>query len=551
MYKALYRKYRPTNFEEVCGQEVVIKSFENAINNNLLSHAYLFSGPRGTGKTSVAKIIGKTVNCLNRKGILPCNKCVNCTQFNNGETNDIIEIDAASNNGVDEIRELKSKVNLVPSSGFYKIYIIDEVHMLTTGAFNALLKTLEEPPKHVIFILATTDPHKVPSTILSRCQRFEFKKIPVLKIKSRLKEIAIKENIDVDDEALEEISRLSDGGLRDAISLFDQSIAYSNEKITIEDIHEMNGTISQKDLKEIICSILDKDILSVLNKFDSYNEKGKNLVKLTEEILLFLRNLLILKTVPNYFENKEDIKEIYESLKSKIEIDELLKIINEFNETINKMRISNNPKLIFELAIIKLTRLQKTTTNEILPLNQEKKQPINIEETNKLKPITTEKLYIKNEKLLEKLKLLKKIRINNTLACFQKKELLLLRNNFEEFRSYILDSIYNEIASAIVDGNIKAASDESLILVFKNECLANLCNENLILVEELFEKIYQKKYKVISLSEEEWTPIRDSFNHKTKKFELMEENLDIYKELNKGKNKDSIEEVFSDIIEYE
>lgn len=551
MYKALYRKYRPTNFEEVCGQEVVIKSFENAINNNLLSHAYLFSGPRGTGKTSVAKIIGKTINCSSRNGILPCNKCVNCTQFNNNETNDIIEIDAASNNGVDEIRELKSKVNLVPSSGNYKIYIIDEVHMLTTGAFNALLKTLEEPPKHVIFILATTDPHKVPSTILSRCQRFEFKKIPVTKIKNRLKEIALKENIQVEDEALEEISRLSDGGLRDAISLFDQSIAYSNEKITIDDIHEMNGTISQKDLKEIICNILDKDILSVLNKFDIYNDKGKNLVKLTEEMLLFLRNLLLIKTVPSYFENKEEVKEIYENLKNKIEIEDLLKIINEFNDTINKMKISNNPKLIFELTIIKLTRLEKSKQNEFSPLIMEKKQSIQVEENNKLRPISTEKSYEKNEKLLEKINILKKIRINNTLAHFQKKELLSLRNNFEEFRSYILDSIYNEIASSIIDGNIKAASNDSLILVFKNECLANLCNENLILVEELFEKIYTKKYKVISLSEEEWLPVRDSFNHKTQKFEPMEENIDIYIELKKGENKDSIEEVFSDIIEYE
>ena len=551
MYKALYRKYRPTDFESVCGQEVIIKSFENAINNNLLSHAYLFSGPRGTGKTTVAKIIGKTINCLNRNGITPCNKCVNCTQFNNKETNDIIEIDAASNNGVDEIRELKSKVNLVPSSGNYKVYIIDEVHMLTVGAFNALLKTLEEPPKHVIFILATTDPHKVPSTILSRCQRFDFKKIPVTKIKDRLRYIANEEKINVDDDALEEIARLSDGGLRDAISLFDQSIAYSDDKITIDDIHEMNGTVSQYDLEEIINNILDKNILEIFNKFDEYNEKGKNLIKLTEEMLLFLRNILLYKTVPNYFKDKNDLLNIYASLSNSVSVDELLNIINEFNEAINKMKISNNPKLIFELTIIKLIRPQNNENSSNRFEIKEKKQDIKIEETNKLKPITNEIKYEKNDKLIEKIKLLKDIRINNTLSSFQKKELLFLREKFDEFRSYILDTTYNEIASSIVDGSIKAASEDHVIMVFEKEVLANLCNEKLNIMEELFEKIYNKKYKLISLSEEEWVPIRDSFNKKTVKFEKKEETINIYEDLKTNDNKDAIEEAFSDIIEYE
>ena len=551
MYKALYRKYRPTDFESVCGQEVIIKSFENAINNNLLSHAYLFSGPRGTGKTTVAKIIGKTINCLNRNGITPCNKCVNCTQFNNKETNDIIEIDAASNNGVDEIRELKSKVNLVPSSGNYKVYIIDEVHMLTVGAFNALLKTLEEPPKHVIFILATTDPHKVPSTILSRCQRFDFKKIPVTKIKDRLRYIANEEKINVDDDALEEIARLSDGGLRDAISLFDQSIAYSDDKITIDDIHEMNGTVSQYDLEEIINNILDKNILEIFNKFDEYNEKGKNLIKLTEEMLLFLRNILLYKTVPNYFKDKNDLLNIYASLSNSVSVDELLNIINEFNEAINKMKISNNPKLIFELTIIKLIRPQNNENSSNRFEIKEKKEDIKIEETNKLKHITNEIKYEKNDKLIEKIKLLKDIRINNTLSSFQKKELLFLREKFDEFRSYILDTTYNEIASSIVDGSIKAASEDHVIMVFEKEVLANLCNEKLNIMEELFEKIYNKKYKLISLSEEEWVPIRDSFNKKTVKFEKKEETINIYEDLKTNDNKDAIEEAFSDIIEYE
>ena len=245
-YLALYRKYRPADFNSVYGQEEVVTVIKNAIFSNKISHAYLFCGPRGTGKTTIAKIIARMINCHNLSDIgVPCGECQSCLNFNN--SSDVVEIDAASNNGVDEIRELRDKVNLVPTYGKYKIYIIDEVHMLTTQAFNALLKTLEEPPAHVIFILATTEPHKIPLTIASRCQKFRFSKINDSLIADRLKEIAGYENIEIDNDALFEIARLADGGMRDAINILDQLVAYSNSKITLDEEDNVYKTLKQEN----------------------------------------------------------------------------------------------------------------------------------------------------------------------------------------------------------------------------------------------------------------------------------------------------------------
>ena len=288
MYQVLYRKYRPKTLQEVAGQDIVVKILKNSLKNDKLSHAYLFSGPRGTGKTSIAKILARVINCSNPVDYSPCNKCVSCTQKNNV---DIIEIDAASNNGVDEIRELKNKINLVPSFGKYKIYIIDEVHMLSIGAFNALLKTLEEPPAHAMFILATTEPHKIPVTILSRCQRLDFKKISEESIFKRLNEIVEKEKINIDPEAIKEIARLSDGGMRDAISMLDQASSYSNDKIELTDIYEINGIITKKMMNEFLLDLFNSNLLEILNLLDTYNNNGKNLVKLFEEIMLYMKNI--------------------------------------------------------------------------------------------------------------------------------------------------------------------------------------------------------------------------------------------------------------------
>ena len=351
MYQALYRKYRPKTLDDVYGQDTIVKIIKNSIINNQISHAYLFAGPRGTGKTSIAKIFAKIINCENPKNCQPCGKCVSCTQKNNS---DIIEIDAASNNGVDEIRELRNKVNLLPAYGKYKVYIIDEVHMLTQGAFNALLKTLEEPPAHVIFILATTDPHKVIETILSRCQRLDFKKISPTAIVENLKNIAQKEKIDITEDALYEIANLADGGMRDSVGMLDQARAYTEGKITINDIHDINGTLTEKDLNNLLENIINNKLDEILEKIDIYNDKGKNFVKLIEEFIDFIRNIILFKEAPNYFQEKNQNIEIYQNIAPKITINELFSIIEILNKYSFEMKNNTNSKLLFELSFIKI-----------------------------------------------------------------------------------------------------------------------------------------------------------------------------------------------------
>lgn len=498
MYQNLYRKYRPNNFEEVVGQKVIIRTLKNAITNDKLSHAYLLTGPRGTGKTSIAKILARTVNCENLIDNRPCNNCVNCTQNSNNPI-DILEIDAASNNGVDEIRELKSKVNLVPSLGKYKIYIIDEVHMLSIGAFNALLKTLEEPPKHVIFILATTDPHKIPATILSRCQRFDLKKLNVIEIAERLKDISKIENIEISDEAIKEISFLSDGAMRDALSILDQALSYSENIITIENIHEINGTITKKEIENFIKLLVKNDIEEIFNNIDLFDIKGKDFIKLTEEIIEFLRNILLKINVPKLDLNSINY-EIDEELIKLLNNEKLLIYIKEFNNNIFEMKNSNNPRIIFELLIIKIMdkSISKKEILEEAPLDNKKNSNLNIEN-------------------------IKKIRINNTLCLFNKKELSDLKNNLFELKQYLIDDKFSKYVQIIIDGELKAVGNEYLIFMFESANDVEIFNNNLKIIEELLKEVYKMKYKPIAVNKSEWDIIRTEFNNKEKKYNFINE----------------------------
>ncbi len=577
MYQALYRKYRPNTFDEVVGQKIVIQTLKNAIKNNKLSHAYLFAGPRGTGKTSIAKILAKTINCTNLKGTNPCNKCVNCTQYNNKQMIDIIEIDAASNNGVDEIRELKSKVNLVPNTGKYKIYIIDEVHMLTTGAFNALLKTLEEPPSHIVFVLATTEPQKIPATILSRCQRFDFKKIPDQLILDHLKQVTKKEKIKITDDAITEIARLADGGMRDALSMLDQVSSFTEDKITVSEVHEVNGTLEQSKIKKFVEYLLESDVANVLKIIDQYNHDGKNLAKLIEEIMLFLKNLLLYKQAPTYFKENNSNFEIYDM---SIDDNYIINCIEVFNESLNIMKKTINQKIILETTVIKLINMNNVSDTQnnnlekkskiskqgdlktLINKNSNNKKELKKKENSKIED--NETLNIKkeienvilesvNNEIKEKLKNIKKIRINNALSDFNKKKLIVFKEKLEDVRNLILDPEYNYEASMLLDGKLKAIGNDYLIFVYDTEHISDLFNEKILNIEKMLKNIYHKEYKVISTYLEEWNIIKKEFNNKEKEFIFIEDNInldEIFKNNNEEEEKNDIEQLFDDIVEY-
>lgn len=354
-YKALYRTYRPTRFEDVVGQKHIIKILKNACVTNRISHAYVFSGLRGIGKTTIARIFAKAVNCELSKDGEPCNVCRNCLSIINDETTDVIELDAASNNGVDQMRDILEKVNFLPSSLKKKVYIIDEAHMLSTAAFNALLKTLEEPPAHVIFILATTEPYKLPSTILSRCQRLDFKQLSTHEIVEMLSKVVTKENIGITDEALLGIAEASEGSMRDALSILDQARVYESNQITLQDVNSLTGRISQEYLTSLVKAINEKNIQLAIDNIGQLIENGKEVSRILTCLIQFCRDLLLYKSVRDesdiiYMYKKEDFEELADELSDK----KLFYYVDSFVEIQNKIRYTNSQKIYLEVGIIKL-----------------------------------------------------------------------------------------------------------------------------------------------------------------------------------------------------
>lgn len=580
-YKSLYRKYRPMRFEDVCGQQFIVKTLSNAIKNNKIGHAYLFCGTRGTGKTTIAKIFAKLVNCLNPLDNVPCGECEICLNENTDEIPDIIEIDAASNNGVDEIRELKNKIKLMPVMCKYKVYIIDEVHMLSTGAFNALLKTLEEPPEHVIFILATTEPQKLPITIISRCQRFDFKKINVLDISKRLKYISQKEGIDIDDEAIEEIAKLSEGAMRDAIGLLDQISSFADSKITVEDIYTIRGSVSNRVLIELIEKYIDNDASSILSIVDDIYLSGKDFYRLSEDILVFYRNMLISKVAPSYFEDKAlQLKDDIMRLSSKIEVKRIERMIKKLEELLRNIKSSDYPRILFETTILSDLNLDESFENEKTTTEKDKTFVLGINEVDsksKNKEIKLDKNI--NEIIKEEFKekdikkvttknksnnsfaitdALKEAMINNTIAeasVSLKKEATV---KFEELDKYLIDKDFKAAATILKDSIVTAVSNDHMLLTYKYESMVEDNDNEYASISSLVKQMFGSEYKVVAITDKRWKELRPYFLNLKKEngtIPLIEEK---YEKINKSENmieNENYEEVLnifdSDLIEME
>ncbi|MBQ7641576.1 MAG: DNA polymerase III subunit gamma/tau [Acholeplasmatales bacterium] len=378
-YVALYRAYRPQNFNEVVGQEHIIKTLQNAIKLNKVAHAYLFCGPRGTGKTTLAKIMAKAMNCENGPTPNPCCECEICQGIAKGTISDVIEIDAASNNGADDIRALRETVKFLPSQGKYKVYIIDEVHMLSTAAFNALLKTLEEPPKHVIFILATTEPYKLPNTILSRCQRFDFQAISINDIVKRLKIVANEENIKISDEAIVQIASSAEGGMRDALSLFDQCISYSvNEEISIDDVLAVSGNVNYVKIIELLNSCRSENETDAIMILNSIIKEGKEVPRIVNDTILFLRDVLLFKNNA-VIEDKLMFKnELFINLANNISRPIIYQWLDILNDSLNQMRFSTQKRAFLELAILKMNDVKLNNEADMVDRIESLEKTVNL-----------------------------------------------------------------------------------------------------------------------------------------------------------------------------
>ena len=366
-YQALYRKWRPQKFEDMVGQTAVTKTLKNAIIHHKTSHAYLFTGPRGTGKTSAAKIFAKAINCLNPKDGEPCNECLLCKGITEGTIGDVIEIDAASNNGVEEIRDIRDKARYAPTQATYKVYIIDEVHMLSTGAFNALLKTLEEPPKNVIFILATTEPHKIPATIISRTQRFDFRRITNDEIIQRLRYILEQEEIAYEEEALSVIARCANGGMRDALSLLDQVISFSDDKVSFEQAIQVSGSLTDDLMIEFVRLLTQQQAQAALLQLQDLLLLGKEASRLIEEWLEFSRDLLVAKQTGDMIGRSEAFVEFAKEVEEAF----LYRFMDALNQTQQEMRFTTKPTISLEVFTIKMAQPVVAVTQQAVPANQE------------------------------------------------------------------------------------------------------------------------------------------------------------------------------------
>ena len=540
-YQALYRAFRPQKFSDVVGQHHVTKTLQNAIIRNKESHAYLFSGPRGTGKTSIAKVFAKALNCQYEQDGEPCNECELCVSITDGSANDVIEIDAASNNGVDEIRNIRDKVKYAPAEAEFKVYIIDEVHMLTTGAFNALLKTLEEPPAHAIFILATTEPHKIPATIISRTQRFDFKSLDLNEITERLEFVAEQENTSYDRDALLYIARIAEGGMRDALSIMDQVIAFSNYKITMQDAVMITGGIERDELNDWMKSVEQKDSEAAFKKFHQLIDEGKDPTRLIHELVYFIRDVILMK---HSGQTSEETAFLH------VEDDLLYKMIDVLNDAMVSMRFSVNVSVHLEIVIVKLIRVldapepatvaSSASSDEIAELRTQLKhleQKIASGVTVKEKPKRPSAPRSKQGFSVEK--------IERVLNSANKDDLVKLKDGWPGVYQYIEEKGLQSLRALIKDSVPVAASDTHVLIKFDNDVHSELINQNAEKKEELenlIPTIIGKKVQVVGVPDSSWQQVRQNYidNHRN---DIQE------KQQQPEKSSDIAKKMFGDIVE--
>lgn len=536
-YQVLYRKYRPHDFDSLVGQEYTKKLLKNSVINNKFAHAYIFTGPRGTGKTSSAKIFAKAINCLHPIDGNPCNKCQNCVNFESSP--DIIELDAASNNGVDDIREIINNVRLAPSSMKIKVYIIDEFHMLSTSAFNALLLTLEEPPKDVVFILATTDIQSVPITVLSRCQRFDFKPISIQDIENRLKFVCGEENLKVTDDAIKEIAMMSNGGLRDALSILDQ-VAGNGEEIDIQDVIANFGGISNKKINQLLSYYENNSVAELIDYINEIKNDGIDIKVLIDKIITKIKSVLIDIKLDNY--------------NGKLDFDNLYNLVFELNKLLTGERNGANYYDLLEIVFLKYINYfpgNNFVDKNVVKLTDSKKESTiikRIEEKPKISAPAIEQTIISQENKLEKKnKVLDfdiDVRINNTFVNAKKDYLNNIKSKWNDFVIY--ESNTNKaMISYLADTNIVAASDKYAILTNNLDITNDLINQNIKSLEKDFNLFFNGNYYLVAVSPKKWEQERNKYINNIKngyKYEIIDNDI-IIKE-----NKSELEKIASEIF---
>ena len=542
-YQALYRKYRPTNFDEVVGQTHIIQTLKNAIVQNRIAHAYLFCGPRGTGKTSIAKIFAKTLNCTNSQDA-PCGVCENCKMAANGSHPDIIEIDAASNNGVDEVRNLIDKVKYAPMQGKYKIYIIDEVHMMTSGAFNALLKTIEEPPAHVIFIFATTEPNKVLPTIISRCQRFDFNKVSMHDIKYRLSVVCKNEGIEIDENGLTLIAQLADGGMRDALSILDQCVAYCSSHIDVNDIRKIYGVVTSEDIGKLFYSVYKKDVDSFVKDIQKYSDMGMDIKRLTADFIHMLKDSLIL----DYSENSTLVSDMNKDMIRKYfklaPINFRIKCMEELMDTFNKYTYASNALDYLEASLLKIssysyeskTHIIDSDHNDFKEAEEEENYETSYDDTSDDSDIIEKNTQkddnngvlekseisdVSRETLKQSENTNNKIILNDEfviqlLVGATKMERSIDTNKFNNIGQFISSLEFGKYAATLRNSSIMASGSNYIVVCVSSEIFAKQINEFELNYgyEDFTEVLLGKAKKVFALDKTQQSRVLDEFKER-------------------------------------